>query len=170
MADCRERSRVPGLFGGPGGRSVLFFLALFFFFSLCRLLLFTRRFTHARFTQMGKKTTSQASRNEPLELECTINLGEKLRKIAQKKRAPRATREIKKFTTALLGTKDVRMDMDLNKFIWSKGIKNVPKRVRVRLSRRLNEDDEAAESMYTLVTYIKVDTFKGLLTSIPETE
>jgi hypothetical protein len=41
------------------------------------------------------------------------------------------------------GTKDVRLDVGLNKAVWSKGIKNVPTRLRVVISRRRNEDEDA---------------------------
>merc|ERR1719444_598729 len=37
-------------------------------------------------------------------------------------------------------TKDVRIDTKLNKAIWSQGVRNVPKRIRVRFSRKRNED------------------------------
>jgi large subunit ribosomal protein L31e len=43
------------------------------------------------------------------------------------------------------------------------GIRHVPNRVRVRLSRKVNEDEDATEKMYTLVSYVPVDSFKGLL-------
>ena len=33
----------------------------------------------------------------------------------------------------------VRIDTKLNKFLWSNGVRNVPRRVRVRLSRKRNE-------------------------------
>jgi large subunit ribosomal protein L31e len=42
-----------------------------------------------------------------------------------------------------MGTEDVRIDTSLNKFIWSNGVRNLPKRVRVRIARRKNEDDKA---------------------------
>ena len=42
---------------------------------------------------------------------------------------------------------DVRVDTGLNKHIWSMGVRNVAKRVRVRLSRRRNEDEEAKEKV-----------------------
>ena len=42
---------------------------------------------------------------------------------------------------------DVRVDVGLNKQIWSMGVRNVAKRVRVRLSRRRNEDEEAKEKV-----------------------
>ena len=51
------------------------------------------------------------------------------------KKAPRAIKEIKKFAQEKMKTTDNRVDTELNKFIWSKGIRNVPYRVRVRLSR-----------------------------------
>ena len=51
----------------------------------------------------------------------------------------------------MMGTKDVRIDSRLNKYLWSKGIRNVPRRVRVRLSRKRNEDEESKEALYTLV-------------------
>ena len=39
------------------------------------------------------------------------------------------------------------MDTSLNKFIWSQGVKNTPKRIRVRLSRKRNEDEDAKEKV-----------------------
>lgn len=42
---------------------------------------------------------------------------------------------------------DVRVDAKLNKFLFSKGVRNVPTRVRVRLSRKRNEDEEATEKV-----------------------
>lgn len=42
---------------------------------------------------------------------------------------------------------DVRIDAKLNKFLFSKGVRNVPTRVRVRLSRKRNEDEEATEKV-----------------------
>jgi hypothetical protein len=34
--------------------------------------------------------------------------------------------------------------------------------VRVRLARKRNEDEEANEKLYTLVTYVNVDSLKGI--------
>ena len=85
-----------------------------------------------------------------------------------KKRAGRAVREIKKFAAEMMHTKDVRVDEELNKFVWHKGVRNVPYRVRVQLTRKRNEDEEAEEKMYTLVTKVatKGDEFKGKLTEV----
>ncbi len=63
----------------------------------------------------------------------------------------------------LLCCRDIRVDTRVNKYIWSKGIRNVPYRVRVKLSRRRNEDEEAAEKLYTYVQLQEVETFKGLM-------
>merc|ERR1712061_850225 len=87
-----------------------------------------------------------------------------LQKIQFKKRAPRAIREIRKFAARAMSTKDVRVDTKLNKFIWSNGVRNVPRRVRVRLSRKRNEDEEAKEKTFTLVQHVPVESFKNLQT------
>jgi large subunit ribosomal protein L31e len=60
--------------------------------------------------------------------------------------------------------RNVRIDTTLNKQIWSQGVRNVQKRIRVRLERRRDEDEEATEKMYTLVKYVEVADFKGLQT------
>ena len=51
--------------------------------------------------------------------------------------------------------------MALNRHVWSNGVRNIPRRVRVRLVRQKNEDNS---KMYTLVQHIPVDSFKGLVT------
>ena len=96
----------------------------------------------------------------------TINLHKRLHGITFKKKAPRAVREIKKFAQSMMKTSDVRVDAKLNKFLWSKGIRNVPTRVRVRLSRKRNEDEEASEKLYTLVQHVEVTSVKGLNTEV----
>jgi large subunit ribosomal protein L31e len=65
-----------------------------------------------------------------------------------------------------MGTKDVRIEVSLNQFLWSRGIRNTPRRVRVRLSRRRNEDEDAKEPMYTLVSHVPIPAggYKGLVT------
>ncbi|KAH8054287.1 hypothetical protein JL722_9021 [Aureococcus anophagefferens] len=96
----------------------------------------------------------------------TVNLHKRLHGITFKKKAPRAVREIKKFAQSMMKTSDVRVDAKLNKFLWSKGIRNVPTRVRVRLSRKRNEDEEASEKLYTLVQHVEVTSVKGLNTEV----
>ena len=78
-----------------------------------------------------------------------------------KKRAPKAIKEIKKFAEKQMGTPDVRIDTRLNKQIWSQGVRHVPFRVRVRLSRKRNEDEDSVHKLYTHVTFVPVLDFKG---------
>lgn len=102
--------------------------------------------------------------NEVISREYTVHLHKNLHGVGFKRKAPRAVKVIKKFAEKQMGTVDVRIDTRLNKFLWSKGIRNVPYRVRVRLSRKRNEDEDSPNKLYTLVTYVNVPTFKGLQT------
>ena len=65
-----------------------------------------------------------------------------------------------------MGTKDVRVDPKLNKSVWSNGVRRVAFRVRVRLERKRNEDEDATEKLYTAVSEVKVSSFKGTFSSI----
>ena len=69
-----------------------------------------------------------------------------------------------------MGTNDVRLDVSVNKYVWSKGIRSVPPRIRVNLSRKASEDEDSKGRMYTLVTFVPVETFKGLCTKVVEDE
>ncbi|EPS67383.1 hypothetical protein M569_07394 [Genlisea aurea] len=62
------------------------------------------------------------------------------------------------------GNTDVRVDVKLNKHIWSRGIRSVPRRVRVRIARRRNDGDDAKEELYSLVTVAEIPEggLKGL--------
>ena len=57
--------------------------------------------------------------------------------------------------------KDVRVDQDLNKAVWAQGVRNVPRRIRVRIERRRNEDEDAEEPFYLYVEHVQVSTFKS---------
>ncbi|KAI8123670.1 Uroporphyrinogen decarboxylase [Lucilia cuprina] len=111
----------------------------------------------------GEKRNKSAI-NEVVTRECTIHLAKRVHNIGFKKRAPRAIKEIRKFAEKEMGTNDVRIDTRLNKHIWSKGIRSTPFRVRVRLARRRNDDEDSPNKLYTLVTYVPVATFKNMQT------
>lgn len=102
--------------------------------------------------------------NEVATREHTIHIHKRIHGVGFKRRAPRAIKAIKEFAEKQFGTPDVRIDTRLNKFIWSNGIKNVPYRVRVRLSRKRNDDEESVHKLYTLVQHVPVASFKGLQT------
>ncbi|XP_027959865.1 60S ribosomal protein L31-like isoform X1 [Eumetopias jubatus] len=102
--------------------------------------------------------------NEVVTREYTINIHKCIHGVGFKKRVPWALKEIQKFAMKEMGTPDVRIDTRLNKAVWSKGIRSVPYRIRVRLSRKRNEDEDSPNKLYTLVTYVPVTTFKNLQT------
>ena len=113
------------------------------------------------------KTTKGAKKSiEPSTRDTTIHLAKMTFKKTFKKRAPTAVRRIKEFVEKVMLTKDVRIDANLNKFIWSKGIRNLPTRVRVRMTRRRNDNEDAKEKMYTLVQHIPVESVQGLQTEV----
>lgn len=111
-----------------------------------------------------REKKGKSALSEVVTREYTIHLHKRLNGIGFKRRAPRAIKEIRKFAEKQMGTPDVRVDTRLNKFIWSKGVRNVPYRVRVQLSRRRNEDEDSIHKLYTLVTHVAVTSFKGLQT------
>ncbi|KXZ49903.1 hypothetical protein GPECTOR_19g354 [Gonium pectorale] len=98
---------------------------------------------------------------EQVTREYTIHLSKRLHKTSFKKCAPKAVKEIRKFAAKVMGTSDVRLDVKLNKAVWSKGVKNVPTRLRIVISRRRNDDEDAKEEMYSFVTVAEDQTTKG---------
>merc|ERR1712098_166024 len=120
------------------------------------------------------KSKSVANKNAPkptrsgidkvVTREMTIKLTAPLHRVTRLKRAPRAIKVVRDFARKTMNTEDVRVDTRLNKFLWSKGIRAVPKRVRVRISRRRNKDEDSIHPYYTLVSLVIVPTFKGLTT------
>uniref|UniRef100_A0A914RYT3 Large ribosomal subunit protein eL31 n=1 Tax=Parascaris equorum TaxID=6256 RepID=A0A914RYT3_PAREQ len=67
----------------------------------------------------------RSAMSEVVTREYTINLHKRIFGVGFKKRAPRAVDEVRKFAEQQMGTKDVRVDTRLNKFLWSKGIRYV---------------------------------------------
>ncbi|XP_003385835.1 PREDICTED: 60S ribosomal protein L31-like [Amphimedon queenslandica] len=112
----------------------------------------------------GKGEKTKSALKEVVTREYTIHLHKYIHGIGFKKRAPRAIKAIKKFAQKQMRTTDVRIDTKLNKEVWSKGVRNVPFRIRVRLHRKRNDDDDTANKFYTLVTHVHVESFKGLET------
>ena len=93
--------------------------------------------------------------------EATVNLRKATYKIANKRKAPKAIKAIREFARKMTGTPDIRIEDSLNKFVWSKGIRAPPGRVRILLTRQRNNDDEAEHKLYTLVSHLEVASFKG---------
>ncbi|KAL9116154.1 MAG: hypothetical protein Q9227_000524 [Pyrenula ochraceoflavens] len=118
-------------------------------------------------TRSGKKPQRSAI-SDVVAREYTIHLHKRVHGISFKKRAPRAIKEIKAFATNAMGTHDVRLDPQLNKKVWEQGIKGVPFRLRVRISRKRNDEEGAKEKLYSYVQAVNVKDQKGLHTAIVE--
>lgn len=98
-------------------------------------------------------------------LDTTINIHKLTHRIQFKRKAPRAISEIRKLVSKLMRTEDVRIDTKLNQFIWASGVRNLPKKVRVRVTRKRNEDDNEKKSeWYSLVQHVDIDGFSSRLT------
>ena len=56
----------------------------------------------------------------------------------------------------------------LNKHVWSHGIQSVPRRVRVRIARNRNDEEDAKEEFLSLVTVAEIppEGLKGLGTIV----
>ncbi|AMD19942.1 HCL209Cp [Eremothecium sinecaudum] len=102
--------------------------------------------------------------------EYTINMHKRLHGVSFKKRAPKAVKEIKKFAKLHMGTEDVRLDPRLNTEVWKKGIKGVPFRMRLKISRRRNEEENAKNPLFSYVEPVLVSSVKGLQTVVVEQE
>ncbi|KAH6687918.1 ribosomal protein L31e-domain-containing protein [Plectosphaerella plurivora] len=120
-----------------------------------------------------KQKTGKATRSAIADVvarEYTIHMHKRLHGESFKKRAPQAIKEIKKFAHQAMGTTDVRLDPQLNKKVWEQGIKGVPYRLRVRISRRRNDEEGAKEKLYSYVQAVNVKNPKGLPTVVVEEE
>ena len=108
---------------------------------------------------MGKKKANASNirkegKNELQEVtkKMKINLHKQLHGVQFKKKAPRAIKVIKKLVQRNMRTKDVRIDPELNKELWKKGVRNLQTRIELIMERKKNEDEEQeGEKMYTLV-------------------
>ena len=60
-----------------------------------------------------------------------------------------------------MGTADKRIDTRLNKEVWKCGVRNIPKRVHVRLSRIRNDDEDAKEFLFTVESFSRL-FFQGI--------
>jgi large subunit ribosomal protein L31e len=113
--------------------------------------------------------------------EYTIHLHKHVHGRSFKKRAPHAVKAVVQFATKAMGTTDVRIDPKLNQQLWSRGIKSVPHRIRVKLERasafvpqdaleltpfwvtytgKRNDEEGAKEKLFTYASYVPVTTFK----------
>ena len=106
--------------------------------------------------------------NEVVTREYTIHLSRRVHGVQFKRRAPKAVKVIRQFAHKEMGTSDVRLDPDLNKALWSRGIEGFPKRTRVRIDRKRNDEEGAAEKLFSYGQYVHVPSYKGLNSIVSE--
>ncbi|CAE6433648.1 unnamed protein product [Rhizoctonia solani] len=102
--------------------------------------------------------------------EYTIHMHKLVHDRSFKKRAPWAVKSVVAFAQRAMGVKDVRLDPKLNQELWKQGVKNVPHRVRVKLERKRNDEEDAKEKLYVYASHVPVASFKGLQTVVVEAE
>lgn len=91
--------------------------------------------------------------------EHTVRLNKAVRGKPSKKAAPIAIRAIRAQIEKLTKVEDVRLDPSVNVFVWSRGIRHVPRRIRLEI--RMEGDDE---HKYAYVINKDVENFKNLTT------
>jgi large subunit ribosomal protein L31e len=116
------------------------------------------------------KTTSNTQKRSTLAdvvtREYTIHMHKLVFGRSLRKRAPHAIKAVKAFAQNAMGTKDVRIDPSMNKAVWSRGVKHTNHRIRVRISRKRNDDEDAKEKLYSYVTFVPTVDFKGKFISL----
>lgn len=82
-------------------------------------------------------------------VETTIHLAKFLKGKVWKRRAPLSIDVVKRAAKKIMHTEDVRVDSKLNEYLWSQGIKGVPRRVRVMLRRKRSTDEKDVRLLRT---------------------
>lgn len=115
---------------------------------------------------MAAPKQSKSAIGEVVTREYTIHLSRRVHGVQFKRRAPKAIKVVREFAHKEMGTSDVRLDPYLNKALWARGIEGIPKRIRVRISRKRNDEEGAKEALFSYVQAVNVDSFKKLNTEV----
>ncbi|KAJ1674261.1 60S ribosomal protein L31B [Spiromyces aspiralis] len=113
---------------------------------------------------MAKDKQKRSALNEEVTRKYTVHLHKYVHGATFKKHTPKAVKAIRAFAEKAMGTKDIRIDPQFNRALWARGVKHVPHRIRVRLARHRNDDENTKEKLYTFVSHVPVASFKGLET------
>jgi ribosomal protein L31E len=109
---------------------------------------------------------SLATRKEPKEpkkpakIATTIHLQKLVHNSVRKNKAQRAIKEIVKAGQTVMSTPLVKIDQELNTFVWQRSRANPPVRVRVQFERKADEKG----TLFTVATLQSVPSFAGLKT------
>ncbi|EEQ81666.1 hypothetical protein NCER_101815 [Vairimorpha ceranae BRL01] len=98
-------------------------------------------------------------------MELTVNLGKITKGCNWTKKASIAVKKFRKHLKKMLKTDEkITIQKDLNKFIFSKGLRKVPRRVRIKVERIPDKDN--AELNVIKCSHVLVGNFKGLKTEV----
>ncbi|CAK86279.1 unnamed protein product (macronuclear) [Paramecium tetraurelia] len=147
------------------GEAAIVRLINFFF-----IYFFDQRYQINYLFEMVKKEKGKPNPLGEVSRDYTINLHKGVHKETFKRKAPRAVSYIVNFARKNMLTEDVRIDPSLNEAVWARGIRNLPRRIRVRLQRKKKEEDDGKGKYYTLAQHVPVDTFDGLKTEITKSQ
>ncbi len=67
-----------------------------------------------------------------------LNLRKKLKEYSRLKRAKKAIRLIKDYTRRFVKVKNVKLSNKLNEYVWSNGIRNPPKKIKVKVIKEFD--------------------------------
>lgn len=56
----------------------------------------------------------------------------------------------------------MRIDPQVNGYVWKNGIRNVPNRIRVRFERKINDKEDAKDKYFVEVKFLDVKSFHNL--------
>jgi len=121
-------------------------------------------------TKKNTKGKTRSALQDVVTREYTIHIHKYVHGRSFKKRAPTAVKSVVAFAKKEMGTSDVRIDPKLNQALWARGIKSVPHRIRVKLERKRNDEENAKEKLYIYASHVPVETFKGLQTVTVDAE
>jgi len=63
-----------------------------------------------------------------------------------------------------MGTPKVLVSPNLNITLWQNGIRHVPHKMRIKITRRYDESEENSGQMVSELDVVQVESFKGLTT------
>ncbi|KAG9043482.1 60S ribosomal protein L31 [Tulasnella sp. UAMH 9824] len=121
--------------------------------------------------KQGSKKRVRTALKDVVTREYTVHLQKFVRDKQFKRRTPTAIKGIILFAQRHMGTKDVRIDPKLNEAVWAKGVRYPPRRIRIRLERKRNDDEDAKEKLYTYATHVPgITNFHGLENEVIDAE
>lgn len=63
-----------------------------------------------------------------------------------------------------MGTEKVLINPSLNIGLWERGIRHVPHKLRLRITRKAGDGEDSSEQFVSEVEMVPVDSFNGLVT------